>query len=364
MFPQTSFIQELKAFTRFFARYISMRLLGWGARFEKVKDIIVAFLVVKRGKYSQSFLNVSFFLLLSTVLIAGPIIVENNPFITNVFLQSDSPVQSVLATDINSVSLQTTISNKARNRIIEHAIEEGETLDSIASRYDISIDTIKWENDLKNDTIKPGDRLRILPITGVGHKVKSGESIYSIAKKYSVDAQAIANFPFNEFEDLDTFGLEVGQIVYVPGGAIKQAVPTRRGPGLAPRSVNVVAGRAGNGNFIWPTTGSISQYPVYYHMAADISNRSLPGIIASDSGTVSYTGCLAWGYGCHVIIDHGNGFQTLYAHMSSIGVEPGQSVSQGQSIGRMGSTGRSTGPHLHFEVRKAGVLQNPLSYLP
>lgn len=217
---------------------------------------------------------------------------------------------------------------------------------------------------MKNDTIKPGDRLRILPITGVAHKVKSGESIYTIAKKYNIDAQAIVNFPFNEFVDLDTFGLEVGQIVYVPGGSIKQAVPTRRGPGLPPRSVKVVAGAAGSGNFIWPTTGSISQYPVYYHMAADISNRSLPGVIASDRGTVSFTGCLTWGYGCHVIIDHGNGFSTLYAHLSAINVEPGQDVSQGQAIGRMGSTGRSTGPHLHFEIRKGGVLLNPLSYLP
>jgi murein DD-endopeptidase MepM/ murein hydrolase activator NlpD len=364
MFPQTSFIEELKAFIRFFARYVSARLLGWGTKFEKVKDIIVAFLVVKRGKYSQSFLNVSFFLLLSIVLIAGPIIIENNPFINTVFSQAENPVQSVLATDIYSVSLQTTISNKPRDRIIEHTVEDGETLDSIASRYDISIDTIKWENNLKNDTIKPNDRLRILPITGVAHKVKSGESIYTIAKKYGIDAQAIANFPFNEFVDLDTFGLEVGQIVYVPDGTIQQAVPTRRGPNIPPRSVNVVAGAAGSGHYIWPTTGSITQYPIYYHMAVDIANRSLPGVIAADTGTVSFSGCIGGGYGCHVIIDHGNGFKTLYGHLSAINVEAGQNVTQGQSIGRMGSTGRSTGPHLHFEVRKDGALQNPLSYLP
>ena len=364
MFPQTSFIEELKAFTRFFTRYASMRLLGWGHRFEKVKDIIVAFLVVKRGKYSQSFLNVSFFLLISTALIAGPIIAENNPFISNVFSKTDEPVQSVLATDMNSMSLQTTISKKPRDRIIEHTIEGGETLESIASRYDISIDTIKWENNLKNDTIKPDDQLRILPITGVAHTVKSGESIYSIAKKYSVDAQAIANFPFNEFQDLDTFSLAVGQIVYVPEGRIQPLVPTRRGPGLPPRHANVVAGQAGSGNFIWPATGSISQYPVYYHMAADISNRSLPGVIASDGGTVVFSGCISTGYGCHIIIDHGNGYQTLYAHLSAINAEAGNVVSQGQTIGRVGSTGRSTGPHLHFEIRKGGALQNPLSYLP
>jgi murein DD-endopeptidase MepM/ murein hydrolase activator NlpD len=152
--------------------------------------------------------------------------------------------------------------------------------------------------------------------------------------------------------------------VYVPDGTIQQAVPTRRGPNIPPRSVNVVAGAAGSGHYIWPTTGSITQYPIYYHMAVDIANRSLPGVIAADTGTVSFSGCIGGGYGCHVIIDHGNGFKTLYGHLSAINVEAGQNVTQGQSIGRMGSTGRSTGPHLHFEVRKDGALQNPLSYLP
>ncbi|MBP6884962.1 MAG: M23 family metallopeptidase, partial [Candidatus Pacebacteria bacterium] len=86
-------------------------------------------------------------------------------------------------------------------------------------------------------------------------------------------------------------------------------------------------------------------------------------VIASDTGTVSFSGCLGYGYGCHVIIDHGNGFQTLYGHLSRIDVNAGQNVGQGEKIGTLGSTGRSTGPHLHFEIRKGGVLQNPLGYL-
>ena len=98
-------------------------------------------------------------------------------------------------------------------------------------------------------------------------------------------------------------------------------------------------------------------------MAADIANNAMPAVIASDTGTITFAGCLQYGYGCHVIIDHGNGYQTLYSHLSSIGVSPGQAVNQGSQIGIMGSTGRSTGIHLHFEIRSGGVLLNPLNFL-
>jgi len=98
-------------------------------------------------------------------------------------------------------------------------------------------------------------------------------------------------------------------------------------------------------------------------MALDIENASAPSILAADTGTVTYSGCLNWGYGCHIIVDHANGYQTLYGHMSFLGASVGQAVSQGQSIGRMGSTGRSTGTHLHFEIRSGGTLLNPLNFL-
>lgn len=97
-------------------------------------------------------------------------------------------------------------------------------------------------------------------------------------------------------------------------------------------------------------------------MALDIASNALPAILASDTGTIVYSGCLSWGYGCHVIVDHGNGYQSLYAHLSTISVSAGDVVNQGQTIGIMGSTGRSTGPHLHFEIR-SGSLLNPLDFL-
>lgn len=356
---------EVSEFSRFLGGYIASRMLHWGGKFESIKDIIVAFLIVKRGKYSQSFLNTSFFLLILATLIAGPIIVENNPFISDYFQSTGGPVQNVLATDISDISVQTTISNKPRAEVREYKVKQGDTLASIAEQFDISIETIKWENDLKVDTIKPNQTLRILPVSGIAHKVRSGESIYSIAKRYDVDAQAIVNFPFNEFQDLDTFALNVGQTLIVPGGAPpEQKAPSGRAiAGKPPQRVNIVAGQPGSGRFIWPTTGNISQYPVYYHMALDIANRALPPVVASDTGTVSFAGCVGYGYGCHVIVDHGNGFQTLYGHLSRIDVNAGGNVGQGQQIGAVGSTGRSTGPHLHFEIRKGGALQNPLGYL-
>ncbi len=357
------FLADISEFTHFTLHYLKGHLFAYGTRFERVKDLIVAVLIVKRGKYSQSFLNTSFFLLVSAGIIAGPAIADNNPFIGDYLNASQSaPSAAVLDVDVYSKPTNTTFSEKPRDTIFEYAVKGGDTLNSVSKQFDISVDTIKWANDLTGDTIKPGQKLKILPITGIAHKVNSGETIYSIAKKYHTDAQAIVNFPFNDYSDAETFALNTGQILYVPDGSILPA-PVKRlnGPGGF-YSGPIVAGK-GSGSFIWPTSGGITTYPVWYHMALDIANNSAPPILASDGGTVTYAGCINWGYGCHIIIDHGNGYQTLYGHLSRIGVSPGQSVSRGSSIGNMGSTGRSTGMHLHFEIRQGGTLLNPLNFL-
>jgi murein DD-endopeptidase MepM/ murein hydrolase activator NlpD len=148
--------------------------------------------------------------------------------------------------------------------------------------------------------------------------------------------------------------------LYVPDGIIEEAQPKYA---AKPQTAPVVAGIKGSSNFIWPTSGTITQYPIWYHMALDIANNAMPPVIASDTGTVTYAGCVAYDYGCHVIIDHGNGYQTLYGHLSFIGVHAGQVVNQGEQIGIMGSTGRSTVTHLHFEIRSGGTLLNPLNFL-
>jgi len=345
---------ELKDFLVFFEKYLIEKVVFFGRNFEKIKDLIVAFLIVKRGKYSSSFLNTSFIFLILAAIVSGPIIAENNSLISE---EKAVVKTAVIAYNPYESSINTIISNKPE--IINYEVKAGETLASIASKFGISVDSIKWSNNLKSDLIKPGQILKIPPEEGVIHKVAAGESIYSIAKKYDVPAQNIVNFPMNDFVDLDNFTLAVGQYLFVPGGKVtEKPVPA------ATRFVaQIQAGVRGTSNFIWPTSGSITQYPVWYHMALDIANPGAPAILAADSGTVSYAGCLSWGYGCHVVIDHVNGYQSLYAHLSRYDVEAGQAVSQGQVIGVMGSTGRSTGTHLHFEIRREGQLLNPLNFL-
>jgi murein DD-endopeptidase MepM/ murein hydrolase activator NlpD len=361
MISGQNFVQELFQFFQFLFSYVKSRLTIFGINFEKTKDIIVSFLVVKRGKYSQSFLNTSFFLLVSAAIIGGPVIAENNPFIANYLSQKEPPAESVLATDIYELPFKTIISQKPRDTIIDYKVEGGDTLASIAKKFDVSIDTIKWANPAtagKTELIKPGQILKIPPVTGVVHKVASGDNIYSIAKKYKTDAQKIVNFPFNDFADLDTFALTSGQILYVPDGVIEEEKQ------IAPKFIaQIQAGVRGSSNFVWPTSGSITQYPIWYHMAVDIANNAAPTVLAADTGTVNYAGCVNYSYGCHIIIDHGNGYQSLYGHLSQIDVSPGQVVTQGVKIGQMGSTGRSSGTHLHFEIRSGGGLVNPLNFL-
>lgn len=353
-------MQELREYLVFLKNYGKSRVFNFGRRFENLKDIIVAVLVAKRGRYSTHFLNSSFFLLVAAAVIGGPTIAENNPFVSSLQQEGGATSAGVVSYNPYENSLSTIISVKPRDKIEEYPVKGGDTLASIAKKFDVSVDTIKWANNLKTDTIRPGQILKVPPITGVVHKVASGDNVYSIAKKYSSDAQKIVNFPFNDFADLDTFALIPGQVLYVPDGVIEEEKPKY----IAQKTVTQIqAGVKGTSNFIWPTSGGISQYPVWYHMALDIENASAPPILAADSGTVTYVGCLQWGYGCHIIIDHANGYQSLYGHMSSLGVSVGQAVTQGQTIGRMGSTGRSTGTHLHFEVRSGGVLLNPLNFL-
>ncbi|MBI2049811.1 peptidoglycan DD-metalloendopeptidase family protein [Candidatus Roizmanbacteria bacterium] len=351
-------MQHLKEFLLFLKNYFGSRALIFGRKFEKTKDLIVAILIVKRGKYSSSFLNTSFFLLVFTTIVGGPIIAENNPFGLR---QDDSRFQSAIVTyNPYESALGTVISAKPRDKVVEYNVLGGDTLESIAKKFNISVDTIKWENDLTTNTIRPNETLRIPPVSGIVHNVKSGENIYSIADRYNSSPQKIINFPFNDFADLDTFALIPGQSLIIPDGV----PPVEQPKYIAQQQVTEIqAGVQGTSNFIWPTTGSISQNPVWYHMAVDIQNPAAPAVIASDTGTVTFAGCLGYGYGCHVVVNHANGFETLYGHLSSIGVTIGEAVTQGQSVGVMGCTGLCSGTHLHFEIRANGALQNPLSYL-
>ncbi len=169
----------------------------------------------------------------------------------------------------------------------------------------------------------------------------------------------MVDFPFNSFSNDETFELAIGQTVIVPDGVKPAENITPRVRQITPDAGTVVA----SGQFVWPTSGTITQRFVWYHKGIDIANRGVPGVLAVDSGRVVSSGWSPAGYGNHVMIDHGNGYRTLYAHLSKIYVVAGQTVNRGSSIGQMGSTGRSSGPHLHFEVIQNGAHVNPLNFL-
>lgn len=357
-FAISNFFADVGEWFSFLYKYFQKRFLIFASGFEKIKDVLVDVLLLKRGRYSKHFLNLSFLFLIASAIVGGPVIAEYYPTVAQPETQLEESSEEILGVDSSSeLTTTTVVSEKPRFDIIDYEVNSGDTLGTIAEKFGISIDTIKWANSLKTEKLIPGQSLRIPPVTGIVHKVATGDNIYSIAKKYKSDPQKIVNFPANDFSDLDTFALNVGQVLFVPDGVKPESAPVYR---TAPVP-QFIAGAGGR--FQWPTQGVITQNPVSYHMAVDIANPGLPPVAAGDSGTVAFAGCIKYGYGCHVIINHGDGYQTLYGHLSQINVSVGQAVGRGQVVGRMGSTGRSSGPHLHFEVRKNGVLLNPLSFL-
>lgn len=336
--------------------YGERRLRRFALKFETQKDVVVDILMARRGTYQRPFLHLSLGILLVAGATGAPIIANAYPGGLPSQLNDFTPSSAVFASlDMNEYGVQTQVSEKPRDKVETYIVKEGDTLARVADKFGLSIDTIKWASDIKRDALSVGQELKIPPVTGIVHKVREGDTVQNIAKKYKTDAQKIVNFPFNDFTDLDTFSLQVGQVVVVPDGVQPEAPAI-----ILPPSSMVALG--GTGKLLWPTSGIITQYPVWYHMAFDIANPSMPGIMAADSGVVSLVEYLRYGYGQHAMIDHGNGFVTLYGHMSEIYVKVGDRVSRGQVIGRMGSTGRSTGTHLHFETRQNGVLLNPAQF--
>ncbi len=350
------FKDDVRAWATGWVRYLERKLARFGSWFETNKDSLVDILMARRGTYQRPFLYFSLSILLVVGVMSGPILARTYPGGLPAALAEYTPPSAVVSSlDLTEYGVQTQISEKPRDQVIAYATEKGDTLAKIAEKFGVSIDTIKWANDLKRDSLSIGQELKIPPVTGIVHRVREGETIYSIAKRYKTDAQKIVNFPFNDFSDLDTFALNVGQTLVVPDG-VQLAAPAILRP-LLP-----IAG-GGTGQFLWPVGGIITQYPVWYHTALDIANPGLPGIAAGDDGVVSLVEYLRYGYGQHIIIDHGNGLSTLYAHLSEIYVQAGDRVARGQIIGKMGSSGRSSGPHLHFELRKNGVAVDPRPFL-
>jgi len=272
----------------------------------------------------------------------------------------------------------TTIPDRPRLGIVTYTVQAGDTLSGIADGYGLTLDTVMWAGGLElcPQLLRVGQELMILPVDGVHYTVEEGDTLDDIAWKYKVQAEDISGWELNGLGEKNS-PLTPGQVLIIPGG-VKENILTKisayAGEPSEPSSV-------GTGRFAWPVSGSIQILDWFNtttiggrpggtprpwpHKGIDIGAWLGTPILASDSGTVSVAqfGGYNGGYGNYVVINHGNGFSTLYAHLSSVSVQPGAVVAQGQRIGAAGATGMTTGVHLHFEIRYDRVHRNPLCFL-
>ena len=242
-----------------------------------------------------------------------------------------------------------------------YIVQKGDTISEIAELFGVSTNTIIWENNI-GKSIRPGQELKILPVTGVTHTIKKGDTISKIAQLYDVEQEDVT-----VYNGIDESKLVVGERIIVPNGAKKRVAPPSRTTRTPAKAYTGSERIASSEYYIRPTTGRVtSRFGPRgrgYHYGIDYGAPTGTPIVASASGTVVRTSCGS-GYGKCLILQHDNGTRTLYAHNSVIYVSTGTSVKQGQKIAAVGNTGRSTGPHLHFEIIKSnGQKVNPDKYV-
>lgn len=284
-------------------------------------------------------------------------------------------------------SIHTDAPSISRSAILTYTVETGDTLMSIAGKFGLLPETLLWSNQFvlgdNPHSLRPGQILTILPINGTYHRWSIGDSLLAVAKFYGVSPEDIVNFAGNNL-DPDTLGdwsnpnIPPGTWLVVPGGVreyVSWSAPEipRENPAtakvLGPGACETVPdGVNGKGVFIWPNDNhflaGFGFSPETNHPAVDLAGNEGESVFAADSGVVVYAGWNDWGYGYMVVINHGNGWQTLYAHLSAFYVACGQNVYQGNIIAAIGSTGNAAVPNLHFELMYNGVKVNPLDYLP
>ncbi|MBI3159603.1 MAG: peptidoglycan DD-metalloendopeptidase family protein [Chloroflexi bacterium] len=279
---------------------------------------------------------------------------------------------------------ETVIPSRPRVEVTIYVVQAGDSLFSIAEQYGLQPETLLWGNQetLQDNYnfLRVGQELNILPTDGVYYEYNAGESLRTIARFFGVAPEAIVEYPGNRLDpyetNLDSPGLQDGAWLIVPGGERElvdwgpprisrdnPAVAAYYGPGACGA---VYDGPIGNGTFVWPTTSrQISGYSYSdIHPGIDIGGSEGNAIYATDAGVVVYAGWSNTGYGNLVVIDHGNGWQSAYAHLFSYSVSCGQGVFQGGQIGGLGNSGNSTGAHLHFELLSElyGKV-NPINFL-
>ena len=206
--PFKKFLSVFPEFLHVFVVFLRGKLIISSFAFEKNKNILVKFFMIKRGRYSRPFLHFATMGVLTIGVIVAPFLASTYP----VFSQNSSTSAKIQSPTNNSIAVGedvfgTQISQKPRDKTISYAVQKGDTVSTIAQKFGISADTVRWANDLSDDNISVGDSLQILPISGIAYKVQSGDTVYTIAKKFASDPQKIVDFPFNDFANPETFSL-------------------------------------------------------------------------------------------------------------------------------------------------------------
>lgn len=263
---------------------------------------------------------------------------------------SANPCVGLSAADMDACEQAWQESVREREEVLIYQVQAGDSVWAIAARFGLDVDTLRFSNPelMRNpDLLAIDQELRILPFLGAIHTVKPGETLDSIAHRWDVTPSAIAFYGPNQ---VDEGVLSPGQELIIPGGYLALNIPA---PALSPGTL-----------FAWPLRGTLTQRYKPGHLAIDVATSYGATVYAAGDGVVINAGWLFTGYGYSVMLRHANGLVTLYSHLKGPLVAVGQRVSRGQAIGAVGSTGRSTGPHVHFEVRKNGVRVDPLPYSP
>lgn len=241
-----------------------------------------------------------------------------------------------------------TIPRASTDQIVVYRVSPGDTPGGIAERFGISLQTLLWANNLRSgNTIKIGDDLVILPVTGVQYAVRRGDTLESIAKKFRGDAGDIASFNGLAIGEV----LAIGQVVIIPDGELAPSSP----PATHAPSSRMAGLPEHKGFYLRPIIGGRRSRGVHGYNGVDLANSCGSAVLASAAGTVIVARIGGWngGYGLYAVVTHANNTQTLYAHLSSLAISAGDLVTQGTLIGTLGSTGNSTGCHVHFEIRGA-----------
>ncbi|MBN2387942.1 MAG: peptidoglycan DD-metalloendopeptidase family protein [Anaerolineales bacterium] len=284
------------------------------------------------------------------------------------------PVAAGVDAITRQVSLDIEIPERPRYDVIEYTVGRGDSLLKIAADFDLEPETILWANadTLAGDphSIRIGQVLRIPPVDGVYYEWQEGDTLESVAEELEADPEQILAWPGNSI-DLGNPVVTPGTYVMVPGGqraSVAIYLPNVTTDSAGGAGVSACGGGAtGTGFFVWPANNHFLSGNDFWgeHQGIDIAANEGAPVFAADSGVVTMSS-LGWnfGYGNVVQIDHGNGFLTVYAHLSVINVGVCQNIYQGQLVGASGNTGNSFGAHLHFEIRIGGARVNPWGYLP